>query len=207
MISPRVPILCYHSHHIGDTYATSDHVALAADLRTIDAMRFRVVPLLRIVEWLQGERPDAEVDRVVALTFDDGADFDYRDLDHPVHGPQKSMLRILREFAEEVGSAQPHLHATAFVIASPLVRTRLDREGLHGRDWVSDSWWKEAQESGLIDIQSHSWDHNHPAAETVCQRDQHKGTFANIETFAECECEVVKAGIARWLPSARPAAT
>lgn len=190
---PRIPILCYHSHRIGEAYGASDQIALATDLRTIDTMGFRVVPLTRVVEWIRGQRLDTDVERVVALTFDDGADFDFRDLDHPVFGPQKAMVRILKEFGREVGASQPDLHATAFVIASPFVRENLDRQGLHGRGWVSDSWWKDAQESGLLGIESHSWDHNHPVAQGVCQRDQQKGTFVNIETFAECECEVVKA--------------
>lgn len=194
MASLRIPVLTYHSHHIGESYATSDRIALASDLRTIAAMGMRVVPLLWVAEWAFGRRPDSDVRRGVAITFDDGADFDYLDLPHPVHGLQPSMARILREFAEEIGATQPLVEATSFVIASPAVRERLDRRGLHGKDWVSDGWWKDAQESGWLSIQSHSWDHNHPVSETVCQRDQRKGSFANIETLEECECEVAGAG-------------
>src|SRR5262249_3977896 len=70
---------------------------------------------------------------------------------------------------------------------------RLDRLGLHGQGWVSDWWWGEAKASGILDIQNHSWDHNHPHAERVCQKDQKAGTFKNIDTFEECNCEVASA--------------
>jgi hypothetical protein len=194
MSERRVPILTYHSHRIsGDTYATNDHEALRMDLRTLHRAGFRVVPLWWVVEWLLGERPDEAMARTVAITFDDGADFDFHDLPHPTCGPQRSFLNLLRDFRAEVGDAQPGLHATAFVIASPVVRAELDARCMVGRGWMSDGWWTEAARSGLIAIENHSWDHNHPMASRVCQREQRAGSFAWIATEDECDAEIAQA--------------
>src|SRR5207237_10228599 len=52
----RVPIICYHSCHAGNDYASDDHHALAADLRTIHRRGYRIVPLDWVGESLLGER-------------------------------------------------------------------------------------------------------------------------------------------------------
>ena len=98
----RVPILAYHATNIdGNDYATNDHVAFAHDLRLIDALGFRVVALSDVVDALLGDAPLPE--RSVALTFDDGTDFDFHDRMHPTHGLQRGMLNILRDFVAEHG--------------------------------------------------------------------------------------------------------
>ena len=195
MDARRVPILTYHSHRIsGEAYETNDHEALRSDLRTLHQRGFRVVPLLWVVEWLLGRRSDASMARAVAITFDDGADFDFYDLEHPSWGPQRSFFNLLLDFRNEIGAAaQPDLQATAFVIASPVVRAELDAGCMIGKGWMSDGWWAQADHSGLMVVQNHSWDHNHPVASRVCQRDQRKGSFVWIETEAECDAEVVQA--------------
>lgn len=192
----RVPILTYHSHRIsGQTYETNDHEALRSDLRTLHRHGFRIVPLSWVVEWLLGQRSEAEMARTVAITFDDGADFDFYDLDHPTWGPQRSFFNLLLDFRAEVGAAaQQDLHATTFVIASPTVRTELDARCMVGRGWMSDGWWAEAEGSGLMAVQNHSWDHNHPMASRVCQREQRSGSFVWIDTEPECDAEIVQAG-------------
>ena len=49
----RIPILAYHSHRVeGTSYAGNDHVALAHDLRTIQARQFTIVPLRHIAAWV-----------------------------------------------------------------------------------------------------------------------------------------------------------
>jgi hypothetical protein len=58
---------------------------------------------------------------------------------------------------------------------------------------MSDDWWSEAERSGLLAIQSHTWDHNHPMASYVCQREQRRGSFAAIDTHDECVAEVEQA--------------
>lgn len=197
---PRIPILTYHSHRIDDGgYPTNDHEALACDLRLLHRLGRRLVPLAWVVDWLLGERPDGDVEGAVAITFDDGADFDVHDLPHPVAGLQRSFLNVLRDFRYEVGPAQPSLHATTFVIASPTVRAELDAKCMIGRGWMSDAWWQAAALSGLLAVENHSWDHNHPAASRVCQREQRKGSFEWIDTEAECDAEIVAA--ARFIAS------
>jgi hypothetical protein len=192
--APRVPVLTYHSHRIsGETYESNDHEALRADLRTLHRHGFRVVPLTWVVEWLLGRRPDADLWRTVALSFDDGADFDFQDLDHPTCGRQRSFFNVLLDFRAEVGAAQPTLHATSFVIASPTVRRELDARCMVGRGWMSDAWWADAERSGVLAIHNHSWDHNHPMASRVCQRAQRAGSFTLIDTEPECDAEVVRA--------------
>lgn len=195
----KIPILCYHSTRVlGPDYARNDHVALARDLRAIHACGLRVVPLSWVVDWVLGERPGTDLDHAVALTFDDGCTLDFRDLAHPTWGPQRSFRGILEEFRAEVGAAvQPHLEGTCFVIASPEARREIGRRCLIDETWLADDWWPDASRSGLLSIQSHGWDHNHPAADRVCQREQRKGRFDVIETFEECECEVARA--AAWI--------
>jgi hypothetical protein len=185
-------VLTYHSHRIlGDTYASNDHHALRDDLRSIHAEGLRVVPLHWVVEWVLGRRRDADLERAVALAFDDGADFDVVDLDHPEYGRQRSFLNILRDFRDEVGGeGQPRLHATAFVIASPTVRDELDRRAMEGLGWMSDGWWARADRSGLMAVHNHSWDHVHPLAGSVCQQSQRRGSFESIATEIECRREV-----------------
>jgi hypothetical protein len=196
MNGQRVPVLTYHSHRIaGDGYESNDHEALRSDLRAIHRQGLRIVPATWVVEWLLGQRPDAAMARAVAITFDDGADFDFHDLEHPGWGPQRSFFNLLLDFRDEVGAAaQPDLHATAFVIGSPVVRAELDLACMIGKGWMSDDWWADAHGSGLLAVQSHSWDHNHPMASRVCQREQRKGSFAAIDTEAECDAEIVQAG-------------
>jgi hypothetical protein len=193
----KIPILAYHSHTVqGNTYETNDHVALFHDLRTIQAEGFQVVPLRWVVEWVLGQREDAALTRAVGLSFDDGADLDYYDYEHPQHGPVRSFYNILRDFQAEFGpTAQPHLHASSFVIASPLVRRELDERCLApiGIRGMSDEWWAAANRSGLMSIYNHSWDHNHPEASVVCEETQQKGSFEFIDTYGECHSEVQQA--------------
>lgn len=191
----KVPVLTYHSARVlGHGYADNDHVALARDLRAIHRAGFRVVPLGWIADWVRGERADHDLERAVGLSFDDGCSLDFRTLTHPEWGPQRSFHDILADFRDEVGpGGQPHLHATCFVIASPAARRDIARRCYLGDEWSSDEWWKPAAESGLLSIQNHSWDHNHPEVDETVQRDGRKGRFDVIETFAECDVEVTRA--------------
>ena len=52
----RIPILTYHSNNVGgNDYDNNDHVALAADLRTIRRLGLRIVPLAQVVDVLDGK--------------------------------------------------------------------------------------------------------------------------------------------------------
>jgi peptidoglycan/xylan/chitin deacetylase (PgdA/CDA1 family) len=187
----KVPILCYHSCHAGNEYATDDHIALAEDLRTIYRLGYRVVPLDWIVEVLLGERDPLE--RSVALTCDDGVDLDWLDADHPTYGRRRSFANIIRDFAAEHGRTEPPVEMTSFVIASADTRKELEVSCLAGLDWWNDTWWRSADESGVMRIESHSFDHVHPQASRVAQREQRKGDFGAVDTFDDCEAQVAAA--------------
>lgn len=190
----KIPVLTYHSAQVdGDEYKTNDHVALHEDLRVLHREGFRIVPLSWIVDWVRGERPDRDLECALALTFDDGCSLDVWDLEHPECGPQTSFLRILEDFRAQVGDAQPHLHATSFVIASAEARAEIG--ALYASsEWLTDEWWREADALAHFAVENHSWDHNHPVVSRVCQRRGVAGRFDNIDTYDECDAEVRRAG-------------
>ncbi len=191
----HVPILAYHAVNIaGNDYATNDHVAFAADLRLIDDMGLRVVPVHWLVDQLLGAA-DRDLARCVALTCDDGSDFDYFDLDHPSHGPQRSLHNCMTDFMFERGTnAQPDLHLTSFVIASPEGREQIDRTCLVGRGWMSERWWRPALKSGRIAIENHSWDHNHAAIALPGLAGMQRGSFSIVDNRERADAEIAAAG-------------
>jgi len=194
----KIPILSYHSNHIdGNDYRDNDLVALANDLEQIEASGFRILALAEVLDlWLARSRQlDAPT---IALSCDDGADFDFRDLPHPVAGTQRSVLNILRDFRAARPSSQPGLSVTSFVIASPAARAVLDRTCLIGTGWWTDDWWKEAAHTGLMDIASHSWDHNHHTLEGQGPAGIERGTFESISSDALADFEIAQASDYLW---------
>jgi len=182
-----IPVLTYHSQRIcGGEYAQNDHIALAQDLLALHREGYTIVPLDGLADWIEGKREDASLKRTIVLTFDDGCDFDVRDIEYPGHGLQRSFEGILRDFLDQTGA--PALHATAFVIASPEARCTIDSGSLFGRGWMSDDWWRSIDAGGLIAIESHGWDHNHPDL-----AGEHRGAFHTVDTFDQCLLQVVHA--------------
>ena len=205
-IKLNIPILTYHAINvIKNTYEENDHLALAADLETIRELGMKIIPLSRVVDWHEGLLTDAEVAGSVAITFDDGAWFDFYDVDHPTCGMQRSMFNILKDFNAR-SSQSLQANATSFVISSPDARTSLDKTGLIGKDWWGEQWWLEAASSGIFDIECHSWDHVHPELEHVAQQNQLKGDFSQVKSFADAEVQFKRAGeyIAGVLGGRRP---
>jgi peptidoglycan/xylan/chitin deacetylase (PgdA/CDA1 family) len=190
----RIPILAYHAVNIaGNDYATNDHVAFAADLRLIDDLGLRVVPLAWVVDQLLGTAT-RDLSRCVALTCDDGSDFDFHDLDHPTHGPQRSLFNCMDDFLAERGKrAQRDLHLTSFVIASPEAREHLDRNCLAGLGWMSERWWLPALASRRVAIENHSWDHNHAAIPLPGIDGMQRGTFHPVNARARADAEIAAA--------------
>jgi peptidoglycan/xylan/chitin deacetylase (PgdA/CDA1 family) len=135
----------------------------------------------------------------VALSADDAPVFDWFDMDYPGLGPQRGFRSILQAHQRVSGRS---MHLTSFAIASPEARAALDRQCLHGQDWMRHDWWPEAASSDLIAIENHSWDHNHSAIARSAQRDNVRGTFRNIETLAEAEAEIRQAS--DWLDALCP---
>jgi hypothetical protein len=189
----KVPVLTYHAMNVGgNDYASNDHVALASDLRTLTRAGFTVEPLRHVVDrLLRGE--DGVQGRKVAICCDDGSDFDYRDIEHPAHGMQRSMVNVLRDFQREQPGAQATLHITCFVIVSPAARSELDRTCMIGRGWWSDDWWKEALASGLAGIGNHSWDHHHGTLAVAPFADAPLGTFRSVTRDEIADHEILRA--------------
>ena len=187
-----VPVLTWHSMNVGGAgYAANDHVAFREDLETLHRLGLRVVSLARIARALVEGRLE-ELRGCVGLSLDDGSDFDWHDLPHPAWGPQRGMGRILADFRARHGaSAQPHLQATSFAIVSREARRELDRTCMIGCRWWNDDWWREAEASGLLAIESHGWDHNHESlARTVASAP--RGAF-DVTTKADADAEIAQA--------------
>jgi peptidoglycan/xylan/chitin deacetylase (PgdA/CDA1 family) len=188
-----VPVLTYHAVNIaGNEYATNDHVAFAEDLELLASLGCRIVPAERVAAAVSEGRP-LEGDKLVALTLDDGTDFDFRDLDHPQWGPQRSMFGIAGDHRARRAGAHGDVHVTSFVIVSREARIELDRTCLVGRGWWTDGWWTDAVASGRWAIANHSLDHNHPALLHCAAGDAARGSFLGISDFDAAEAEIAEA--------------
>lgn len=198
-----IPILTYHALRIESRdYHLNDHIALREDLRLLTALGWRIIPALEVVRLLT-EPSAAWPEKCVAITLDDGTNFDYEDLLHPQFGQQRGMLNILRDFAADFPGAQADLHATSFVIASKAARETMDRCCIVGRGWMSDHWWQPAVASGLMHIANHSWDHCHDSLAQIAQREQRKGTFVGIDNQSDADAQIkaAAAAIAKVAPN------
>jgi peptidoglycan/xylan/chitin deacetylase (PgdA/CDA1 family) len=192
MRTAAVPILTWHSMHVdGPGYAENDHSAFRDDLEWLHGAGFKVVSLATIAAALREGRLD-RLAGCVGLSMDDGSDFDYYDLPHPTWGPQRGMAGILADFRARHGAdAQPDLHATLFTIVSPHARAELDRTCMIGCRWWNDDWYRAAEASSLLAIESHSWDHNHFTLASTATRAE-RGTF-EVADPAEVQVELVQA--------------
>jgi peptidoglycan/xylan/chitin deacetylase (PgdA/CDA1 family) len=191
----RAAILTYHPLHIiENTYAGNDLLALESDLATLDRLGIQVRSLDQLFTAPGSDRLLNDLRMpVVSITFDDGSVFDFVDRPHPTCGPQRSAATILAQNAARRPNLAASLPlATTFVIASPEARAELDRRDYFGGGYWGDEWWREAAASGVLGVESHSWDHNHPSLERTLQRDNVRGTFENIETVAEAEGEIAR---------------
>lgn len=116
-------VLTYHSGNIkGNDYATNSLVALAQDLATIHRLNLPIVPLHTVAQAVVSRDFSSLPDRVVAISLDDGLDFDFRPLVHPTHGLQRSVHQILSAFSAQNNTP---VHATSFVIASREAREQM----------------------------------------------------------------------------------
>jgi peptidoglycan/xylan/chitin deacetylase (PgdA/CDA1 family) len=194
-------VLAYHSHRVlGDDYAHNDHAALAADLTMIHDAGARIVPVDRIVDAAMGCSEDDAAGPQVALTFDDGPIYDAADFEHPRFGRQRGFLNILRDFQRAHGrDAQPGLHATSFVIASPDARKRMETtyDPVHsyvGPGALNDDWWIPAIETGLLAIANHSFDHLHEGLPRVAHSAQARGDFTTVSSIEDADAQIAMAG-------------
>jgi peptidoglycan/xylan/chitin deacetylase (PgdA/CDA1 family) len=177
-------ILTYHATRIdAPTRGGCDLLALQADLAWLQA---HAVPLRTLDELL-----DPACEHGVAITFDDGTRIDAEPTDHPRWGRLPSVRSILAPYR----TRQPGWHASTFVIASPDARQHLaDALAVdYGPDLMHQRWWRDVADEGLLRLENHSWDHNHPLVPRSCQRDNLRGSFATIDTEAEAEAEIAVA--------------
>ncbi len=190
----HVPVLAYHAVNIsGNGYASNDLLAFAADLRLIDDLGLRIVPLQWVVDQVIGEA-DLDLNGCVALTCDDGTDLDFRDVEFSTFGLQRGLYHCLLDFIAERGrEAQPHLHLTSFVIASPEARQQIDKQCLSGEGWMNDDWWHAASNSELMAIENHSWDHNHPALSMPGVDSMPRGSFLEVNNEIRARQEIAEA--------------
>jgi peptidoglycan/xylan/chitin deacetylase (PgdA/CDA1 family) len=185
-------VLTYHSHHVvGPGYDANDHVALARDLDVLTDAGWRIVPLDEIVRLQRHGTPA----HLVALTFDDGPSYDVDDVVHPDYGLQVGFANAMRSFAARRPHAQPGLHATSFVIASPEARRAMELSADPRYTWLApgslgEAWWSPAIDGGLIAIANHSWDHLHPALASVAHSRDARGDFTKVLTVPDADAQI-----------------
>ena len=197
-------ILTYHSHHMaGSDYASNDHVALHTDLPLVCEAGYDIVSLAELVNRFRAEqsgRAPPNNARRVAITFDDGPEYDAVDHLHPTLGVQRSFLGILQDFARTpAGKKQPGLCATSFVIASPAARKVMEDAtnavSIPGPYYLhpgamNDDWWSPAIDSGLVTIANHSWDHLHPALARTAHSRQAKADFTQVDNVIDADAQI-----------------
>ncbi|MGY6588686.1 MAG: polysaccharide deacetylase family protein [Wenzhouxiangella sp.] len=186
------PILTWHSVNVqSHDYAGNDLLAFEQDLETLHRRGWRIVSLDRALDALaRGQLAP----RTAVLTSDDGCLLDWEDFNHPTLGRQGNLRRILAEFKDRhEESARHQVHLTAFVIASPAARHELDQTDYQGLGLWPDHWWADANQSGLISIENHSWDHNHGSLAETVQKDNRRGDFRWIASESECRAEIDQA--------------
>jgi len=189
-------ILTFHSHNIsGNEYATNDHVALEATLAQLERAAVPVLRLLDVAKRLRRGSFDDLPQRFACITFDDGTNYDWHDLAHPQHGPQKSMRAVLRAHSRRLlGIVWTHrMPATSFVIASSRARAEIADAALGDANLMGDGWWRAAQRSGLMDIGTHGWNHVHPAVSEMQAQPDLIERFDRVQTPAEAALQVDRA--------------
>ena len=198
-MDPRGFVLTFHSHNIsGQDYATNDHVALDGTLTLLARLGIPVLRLLDVVRSLRAGTFARLPARFACITFDDGSDYDWRDLEFRGHGVQRSMGTILRAHSRRLLGLlwMNRAHATSFVIASPQARREISATALGDAALMTDTWWREAQRSGLIDIGAHGWDHVHPAVTTISRRPELIERFDRVDNVGEAQLQIDRAGAA-----------
>jgi hypothetical protein len=191
MRQTHIPVLTWHGYNVfGNDYHRNDLIAFRDDLSLIAESGFAIVPLANVARWVRGEYSFSSINKpVLAISCDDGTDYDWRDTIHPEHGRQTALASTLRSFRTRYPS-QVDAELTSFVIASPSARAQICRGAMNQQNALNDDWWQSAVASQLLAIESHGWDHNHPAVSPVIQPEQHTGDFFSINSFSACDAHV-----------------
>jgi len=191
----HIPILTYHALNApGWTYDSNDHVAFAEDLALLRRQGYRTVSLSRIADALiQGTFDSLAEQRVAGVSFDDGTDHDWVDFSYPGWGSLRAMATILREDGAGLALDGADASGTSFVIVSPDARSQLDRACSAGRGQWQENWWRTANESGVLEIASHSWDHLHEALDRVAHSGNARGNFHSIDSREDADAQILRA--------------
>lgn len=191
-MSSRFVILTWHSIRVLDhDRESNDLVAFSEDLRLIDRLGWTILPL---ADALERQQHDRLPEKTVVLTLDDGSIMDFCSFEHPTLGPQRGIFERLKAFADDPKTSANHqIHASTFVIASPQARNELDERDYQSLGLWPDNWWAKATRTGLMNIESHTWDHNHASLTRTAQRENRRGDFRLIETEPECRAEIDRA--------------
>jgi peptidoglycan/xylan/chitin deacetylase (PgdA/CDA1 family) len=188
-------VLAFHSQNVsGNTYETNDHVALDLSLALIASSAIPVLPALEVVDAMRDGEFERLPPRFVCLTFDDGPDYDWRVVRHPEWGPQEPMVAILERHSPRLLGIfhRKKTTATSFVIASPEARAEI--AGPEHPSYLSEDWWRTAQDSGFLYVGNHGWNHVHPAVSEMKQCPELVENFAGITSLDQAELQVRRAG-------------
>ncbi len=186
-------VLTFHSQNIaGNAYANNDHVALDECLTFLRTSRLPILRLLDVVRCLRAGSFATLPDKFVCITFDDGCDFDWHDLRKGEWGVQKSMFAILRKHSVRILGPWwlRKACATSFVIASSEARRDISLTALGDPGLMSDTWWRQAQASGLLDIGTHGWNHVHPAVREMQARPDLMEKFDRLRSIDDAVLQV-----------------
>lgn len=188
----QIPVLCYHSWTAsGPGYQGNDHTALEADLKTLASLGYEIIPIPALIGLLKGnDLPEvSSPKKLVGITFDDGMMYDYHDGALDSGERIKSFNTLLRESQNIIGQVTPGPRGISFVIASNECRAVLGGPEQH----FNDKWWQDCAAEGVIGLANHSWDHVHESLKSVRQKDNHKGSFFEVNTFADAEAQIAEA--------------
>lgn len=190
-----IPVLCYHSWTIGDSYKTDNHLAMEQDLIELAKRGYQILPVERLVSVLKGDEPASAIahNKLVCITFDDGKRWDFYDGYRKDGSQIKSFRTILSESRSAVPTFLSGARSVAFVIASPEERLNLSLAVNEPYSVLTDDWWQKSAAEGIVGIANHSWDHLHVALTNVRQADNKKGSFFDIETYADAKGQIIDA--------------
>jgi len=177
-------VLTYHATRLQRlTREGCDLLSLHADLDWLADQGIAVLPLDDLLA-------DPSIEGV-AITLDDGTRIDGWPHLHPAMGLLPSMLQILQHAKRRL----PRLCVSNFVIASPQARDVLATHLVAelGQSLMDADWWSTAQASGLMQLENHSWDHNHPLLPSSVQRENKRGNFLAIDSAEDAEAEIAVA--------------
>jgi hypothetical protein len=186
----RIAVLAYHSQNItGRDYASNDHIAFERDLALISSLALPLISLKSVVRCLRSGTYHNIPARAVVLTCDDGTIQDWMDYQHPDHGYQESLAKLLRR--------QTHKHhydeaglLTSFVIASKEARAAIDTGCYTGIPLSQEEWWRDATDDGLVAIENHSWDHLHPVIPWLNGTYGEAGSFYSVDNYLKADKQV-----------------